>query len=130
MSRSLFRVCLLIGGLALIAFAAPSARAQSPCGCGYSYGWGSSGYDWRASARIIPYFAEHPPVYYSYPVARPYGYSPYALPPGVLPAELQVAPPKPEEIVNPYYVPKSEEPDVQPAREAAPQTASTGDRTA
>lgn len=32
------------------------------------------------SDRLIPYFAEHPPVYYSRPVARPYGYSPYAYP--------------------------------------------------
>jgi len=26
----------------------------------------------------IPYFAQHPPVYYSYPVRRTYGHSPYA----------------------------------------------------
>lgn len=28
-----------------------------------------------------PYFSLHPPVYYSRPVARTYGYSPYAYPP-------------------------------------------------
>ena len=33
------------------------------------------------SSEHIPYFAKHPPVYYSYPVARPYGYLPYAYPP-------------------------------------------------
>lgn len=32
----------------------------------------------------IPYFALHPPVYYSYPVARPYGFSPFAYP-GIVP---------------------------------------------
>jgi len=32
------------------------------------------------SDRLIPYFAD-PPVYYSHPVARPYGYSPFAYPP-------------------------------------------------
>jgi len=30
----------------------------------------------------LPYYAVYPPVYYSYPVARPYGHSPYAYPPG------------------------------------------------
>ena len=28
--------------------------------------------------------ALYPPVYYSYPVARPYGFSPFAYPPGVM----------------------------------------------
>jgi hypothetical protein len=28
----------------------------------------------------VPYFSLHPPVYYSYPVPRPYGYSPFAYP--------------------------------------------------
>lgn len=28
----------------------------------------------------IPYFAQNPPVYYSYPVKRPYGLSPYPFP--------------------------------------------------
>ena len=32
----------------------------------------------------IPYYALYPPVYYSYPVARPYGYSPFAYPPGTM----------------------------------------------
>jgi hypothetical protein len=32
----------------------------------------------------IPYFALNPPVYYSYPVPRTFGYSPFAYPPGVL----------------------------------------------
>ena len=38
--------------------------------------------------QIPPYFALHPPVYYSYPVARTYGYSPYAYPPGTKTPEL------------------------------------------
>jgi len=36
----------------------------------------------------IPYFSLHPPVYYSYPVPRPYGYSPYAYPPGTKTPEV------------------------------------------
>lgn len=31
---------------------------------------------------VPPYYALYPPVYYSYPVPRTYGYSPYAYPPG------------------------------------------------
>jgi hypothetical protein len=36
------------------------------------------------STSSVPYFSLHPPVYYSYRVARTYGYSPFAYPPGVL----------------------------------------------
>jgi hypothetical protein len=36
----------------------------------------------------IPYYALFPPVYYSYPVARPYGYSPFAYPPGTITPEI------------------------------------------
>jgi hypothetical protein len=36
----------------------------------------------------IPYYALYPPVYYSYPVARPYGYSPFAYPPGTITPEI------------------------------------------
>ncbi|MDZ7617495.1 MAG: hypothetical protein U1E05_10850, partial [Patescibacteria group bacterium] len=48
----------------------------------HHYGWSR----WAADSRYctgehIPYFAKHPPVYYSYPIARPYGDSPYASPP-------------------------------------------------
>ena len=43
----------------------------------------------------IPYFALHPPVYYSYPVARTYGYSPFAYPPGTMTPEIT----KPEPVV-------------------------------
>ena len=47
----------------------------SACG-GYYGGFGCAGY--ITTDRQIPYFAEHPPVYYSYVVPRTYGYSPYA----------------------------------------------------
>lgn len=49
---------------------------------------------------VPPYYALHPPVYYSVPVARPYGYSPYPLPGTVMPPipESPVA----LEITNPY----------------------------
>jgi hypothetical protein len=54
----------------------------------------------------VPYFALHPPVYYSYPVPRTYGYSPFAYGPWVMTPEV-AAPPEPVTIINPY-VPKAD----------------------
>ena len=51
----------------------------------------------------MPYFAKFPPVYYSGIVKRPYGISPFATPPGIIPTELQVAVPKPVTISNPFF---------------------------
>jgi len=56
----------------------------------------------------IPYFALHPPVYYSYIVPRPYGYSPFAYPFGSPTPEIDFSPPKaekkpePKTMTNPY----------------------------
>ncbi len=51
----------------------------------------------------LPYFAKFPPVYYSGIVKRPYGISPYAVPPGITPTEMQAAPVVAEKVVNPYF---------------------------
>jgi len=68
---------------------ASSASADSPYVVGY-YGYPS----WSVYGREhIPYFAKHPPVYYSYPVPRAYGFSPYAYPPGTTTPELLPARP-------------------------------------
>src|SRR5438105_162985 len=48
----------------------------------------------------VPYFAQHPPVYYSHPTYRPYGYSPYAYPGFVPTPEGDVI--RPRLIINPY----------------------------
>lgn len=83
---------------------------------------GCGGYDWaygvgigglyngldRYSDYRVPYFAAHPPVYYSHPVPRPYGYSPFSYPPHVLTPEV-CEPAAPLTINNPY-VPSSESP--------------------
>lgn len=76
-------------------------------------GWGG-GYDccdfaelYRQLYNNLPYFALHPPVYYSEPVPRTYGYSPFAYPPGVMTPE--VCAPQPVTINNPYV------PSVSPA---------------
>ena len=62
---------------------------------------------YRELYKNLPYFALHPPVYYSYPVPRTYGYSPFAYPPGVMTPEL-VGPPEPVTIINPH-VPNAEQ---------------------
>jgi len=49
-------------------------------GCGRCYGQiAYAGWYAPGSQHVqIPYYALHPPVYYRYPVSRPYGYSPFA----------------------------------------------------
>ena len=88
-------------------------------GHGFGHGFGGFGFGgvfvddsgiddlYRELYNNLPYFALHPPVYYSYPVPRTYGYSPFAYPPGVMTPEL-TAPPEPVTIINPY-VPNAEQ---------------------
>ena len=66
---------------------------------GYSYG--------IVHREEVPHFALYPPVYYSQPVPRTYGYSPFAYPAGVMTPEI--ADEKSGVIINPY-VPQSEAP--------------------
>lgn len=77
-------------------------------GRGFGSGFiGGGGYGWdiaelyRQLYNNLPYFALHPPVYYSEPVPRTYGYSPFAYPPGVMTPEI-VGEPQPVTINNPY----------------------------
>ena len=51
-----------------------------------------------------PYFALHPPVYYSAPVPRTYGYSPFAYPGSVRTPDVQMEP-APKQVVNPHVDP-------------------------
>jgi hypothetical protein len=102
-----------------------TASAQHHPGRGYGYGgqaWGD--YGWAgiygtANQQILPYYSLYPPVYYSHPVPRPYGYSPFALPPGHEPVE-QLAPHRAKEIVNPHFEPL---PEKQEEKQTAGQTA-------
>ncbi len=67
-------------------------------GCfGLGYGFLYNSLDFR-----VPYFAAHPPVYYSQPVPRTYGYSPFAYPPYVRTPEIVYDAIEPVTIVNPY----------------------------
>jgi hypothetical protein len=78
------RIVLIMAGLALAG--AASARADYP----YPYAWpnqlGPTAYGVSGTmyglgiVPVPPYYALHPPVYYSCPVPRSYGYSPYAYP--------------------------------------------------
>lgn len=106
----------LFGAFALCAilFAAGQASAQSPtlfAGFGgFGGGFGLQRFS-RVNTPRIPHFALYPPVYYSEPVARPYGFGPFAPLPGQIPAELRAFSPQlpvvrpaptPEMIENPF----------------------------
>jgi hypothetical protein len=76
-------------------------------GCGIGFGVGGyndiCGYAelYRELYNNLPFYALHPPVYYSYPVPRTYGYSPFAYPPYVMTPEFAGAS-EPLEIINPH----------------------------
>jgi hypothetical protein len=76
-------------------------------GGGYDYGWDIAEL-YRQLYNNLPYFALHPPVYYSQPVPRTYGYSPFAYLPDIMTPEI-VEDSKPVTIINPYV------PGTQPA---------------
>lgn len=93
--------------LAIVAVACCSAgnTAAAQCGAGgMGYGFGI-GQLYQSLEGRVPYFAAHPPVYYSYPVPRTYGHSPFAYPPHFRTPEL-VEEVQPLQISNPY-VPSS-----------------------
>jgi len=88
---------VLVLGLA-VSLLSRAAQAQPWPALNWGYGWG-----WPYSVYTldsIPYFSLHPPVYYSYPVARPYGYSPFAYPPGVMTPQRE--PTQPQVLYNPH----------------------------
>lgn len=72
------------------------------------YGYGRASVYATGDVPVPPYFALHPPVYYSYPVPRTYGYSPFAYPEYVKTPAYKSAPVK-QDIRNPH-VPESVEP--------------------
>ena len=102
MKRHLSTLAVLAG---LFLLAPAAARAQSGCGYGGGYGWDGGGWLYNTLRYEVPHFAAFPPVYYSAPVPRTYGYSPFAYPPGVMTPEI-VEEVEPLTIVNPY-VPSS-----------------------
>lgn len=120
---------MAVVAVAVIMLAAPS-EANAQFGNGYGggvfgggvFGGYSSPY---ATDRIPtpPYFSLHPPVYYSVPVPRTYGYSPLPYNGNVRTPDIAPAPATPLSIVNPYVT--------QPANaEVAPKTAPADGDTA
>jgi hypothetical protein len=113
--------------------AAQSAQAQygvGGCAGGYGYGFGAwdVGRLYGVLAENVPHFAAFPPVYYSVPVPRTYGYSPFAYPPGVMTPEV-VEEAAPLSIVNPYFSGSAATAEVsEPATAPADRTTSVGPR--
>jgi hypothetical protein len=96
----------------------------------FGYAYSRSGY----AGYRIPYFTLHPPVYYSVPVPRTYGYSPFAYPPGTMTPEI--SPTQPVVIQNKFVPKKSSVPATRdrvaqtPLRIANPFVAQTDASTA
>jgi hypothetical protein len=88
-------------------------------GGGFGYGCWDLAELYRELLNNVPYYALHPPVYYSEPVPRTYGWSPFAYPPGVMTPEI-VGEALPVTINNPF-VPKTPS---APADEKSDRTAS------
>ncbi len=97
---------MAVMAIAVIMLAAPSEANAHHNGLGGVYGGGVFGgfNSPYASGRIPtpPYFALHPPVYYSVPVPRTYGYSPFAYGSNVRTPDVAPAAGAPMTIVNPF----------------------------
>jgi hypothetical protein len=119
---------ILLTAALVVASGAAANRAQAQCadyGCGYGgYGYGYGYWDigrlYGVLADNVPYYAAFPPVYYSYPVPRTYGYSPFAYPPGVMTPEVEFV--EPLAIDNPYFSGATEAESAEAAEAAVDQT--------
>jgi hypothetical protein len=89
MARSFFAFCLLMSVLCLVVASPASAGCYGCYACSYT-----------DSADSPPYFAVHPPVYYSYPVYRTYGVYPF--PYYAEPMQSAAIPVEPKTLINPY----------------------------
>lgn len=99
MKRSL----ALAAALALTFLATREAAAGSP---NWWPMWSGSVYTSHVRG-LPPYFSLYPPVYYSYPVPRTYGYSPFAYPLGTPTPEVTITDAPSQLMINPY-VPRSQ----------------------
>jgi hypothetical protein len=92
------RVSLIVAAVAALCVGQNVAQA----GDGWC-GWGYGSCSWY-TREYVPYYAMHPPVYYSYPVPRAYGWSPFAYPAYVMTPEAKPVA-KPAMFHNPYVDP-------------------------
>ncbi len=121
--------CVLV--LAVAFTVADTGAAKAQCGVAgglYGYGFGAYGFDvgrlYGVLSRNVPYYAAFPPVYYSAPVPRTYGYSPFAYPPGTATPEIDFGPVAAKEIINPF-VPASTKQDTKAKANNVTQSGST-----
>ena len=101
---NLWVVCGVLLGASVCA---SRANAQFMSGGGYGLGF----FNYSNNNLMVqrpPYYALYPPVYYSYPVARTYGYSPFAYPPGTM--TPNVAPKVKSVMYHNPFVPRKAEP--------------------
>lgn len=101
---------LLLGVVLAWGAVEATAQAQMPGPFGapnYLYFLPSNLYPNADAAGSPPYFSIHPPVYYSYPVPRPYGFSPFAYPPGFTTPSVDF--PTPNKVMRNPYVPRKRE---------------------
>lgn len=101
MMRPVKLVCGMLA-VAIVTITMQSAMAwEGPFGCDFhSRGYGVSGSLYGLGrVPVPPYFSLHPPVYYSVPVPRTYGYSPYAYPAEMVTPDVR---PAPQEVLNPF----------------------------
>ncbi|HJS09283.1 MAG TPA: hypothetical protein VJ809_16565 [Pirellulales bacterium] len=95
------KLVLIVAAIAAACLVQETAKADH---CGM---WGMPWYT-GYSREYIPYYSMHPPVYYSYPVPRAYGWSPWAYPPGTMTPEILGEMTGPQEIINPHVPPAPE----------------------
>lgn len=103
--KSLRYVLPVLAALAIFSLA---DKASAQCGgYGVGNGWfgnlnayGGSGTLYGSGYLYVPpYFAVHPPVYYSHQYYRPYGWSPFAQGANMTPALVR---PQPQLVMNPH----------------------------
>jgi hypothetical protein len=82
----------LLGAFVAWGFSGSAAQAQFGGNGFYLYNLPQNIYGNQIDS--VPYYSLHPPVYYSMPVPRTYGYSPFAYPPGFMTPEIMPAEPK------------------------------------
>ncbi len=78
-------------------FSRHNGCGRSGFGIPFNYGGGL-----QERREDLPYFSKFPPVYYSGKVKRPYGVSPYAAPPGIIPVEMNAVPVA-QKVMNPFF---------------------------
>jgi len=99
-------------------WAVPTARSCDFGGFGFGYNYG---YLYNILRHEVPHFAAFPPVYYSVPVPRTYGYGPFAYPPYVMTPEV-VSEAQPEVIINQHVPEKKKESAAADRTAAIPRT--------